>query len=238
MRPGRSRPGRGGLRHRGPSPATPMAPASRADTGLARVIRRDIAAAAAHCAAARMVRQFRRLPRPGTVRADQPVLVAPLTASLGPVSTALPGGVIDVHGEQNGSVYEEITLGSIMSPRSARARKIAQVCWSAASTVSTVITVPTSTPGISPGTPGRVRGFSPRPRPLRLPRRSNRGAAPLRIGKGRGITARHRPAGRAASVPGRRSNWPNSTAGQASLPPRRLLEAGSGDYRRLDAASV
>jgi hypothetical protein len=43
----------------------------------------------------------------------------------------------------------------VISPRSARSRKIVQMCWSAASTVSTVITVPTSTPGIPPGMPGR-----------------------------------------------------------------------------------
>jgi hypothetical protein len=49
----------------------------------------------------------------------------------------------------------------VISPRSACSRKIAQTCWSSASTVSTVITVPTSIPGIPPRMPGRVRGFGP-----------------------------------------------------------------------------
>jgi len=53
----------------------------------------------------------------------------------------------------------------VMSSRSARSRKIAQVRWRAASTVSTVITVPTSSPGIPPGVRVRVRGFGPHRRP-------------------------------------------------------------------------
>ena len=50
---------------------------------------------------------------------------------------------------------------AVISPRSACSRKVAHTCWRASSTVSTVITVPTSTPGIPPGKPGRGRGFSP-----------------------------------------------------------------------------
>jgi hypothetical protein len=57
----------------------------------------------------------------------------------------------------------------VISPRSACARKMAQMCWSAASTVSTVITVPISIPGIPPGMPGRVRGFGPHCGPTLLP---------------------------------------------------------------------
>ena len=49
----------------------------------------------------------------------------------------------------------------LISPRSACSRKIAQMCWSAPSTVRTVITVLTSTPGIPPGMHGRGRGFGP-----------------------------------------------------------------------------
>jgi len=49
----------------------------------------------------------------------------------------------------------------VISPRSACSRKIAQMRWSASSTVSTVITVPTSSPGVPPRMGGRGRGFSP-----------------------------------------------------------------------------
>jgi len=65
----------------------------------------------------------------------------------------------------------------VISPRSACSRKVAQMCWSAASTVSTVITVPTSMPGIPPGMPGRVRGFGPHCGPTLLP---HEGSAPAR----------------------------------------------------------
>jgi hypothetical protein len=44
----------------------------------------------------------------------------------------------------------------VISPRSACPRKIAQMCWSASSMVSTVITVPTSTPGVPPRMDGRA----------------------------------------------------------------------------------
>ncbi len=61
----------------------------------------------------------------------------------------------------------------VMSPRSARSRKVAQVCSSAASTVSMVITVPTSTPQAYPqwcraGAGALVPLWGPR-----HPRRSN-----------------------------------------------------------------
>jgi hypothetical protein len=49
----------------------------------------------------------------------------------------------------------------VISPRSACSRKTAQVCWSAASTVRAVITVPTSTPGILPGCPAGSEALVP-----------------------------------------------------------------------------
>ena len=60
--------------------------------------------------------------------------------------TSIPGLVVDAHGEQNGAVYQEVTLGRVILLRSACSRKIAQMCWSSSSTVITVITAPTSTP--------------------------------------------------------------------------------------------
>jgi hypothetical protein len=53
----------------------------------------------------------------------------------------------------------------VMSPRSARSRKIAQVDSSAASTVKTLITVPTSRSDLPSGAPGPGRGFRPMLRP-------------------------------------------------------------------------
>jgi hypothetical protein len=62
------------------------------------------------------------------------------------------------------------------------------VSWRAASTVSTVITIPTSTSGIPPGARGRTRGFGPHRRPgatALLPRRH----PPSRIAHGRSTPA-------------------------------------------------
>ena len=87
----------------------------------------------------------------------------------------------------------------VISPRSACLRKIAQVRWSAASTVSTVITVPTSTPGIPPRMPGRGRGFGPHCGPTLLP---HEGPATARAP---GLMAL-RPLGAADRASGRRAD--------------------------------
>ena len=58
------------------------------------------------------------------------------------------------------SIRRSRSIG-VISPRSACSRKIAHTCWSSASTVSTVITVSTSTPGIPPRMHGPGRGFGP-----------------------------------------------------------------------------
>jgi PucR-like helix-turn-helix protein len=59
-------------------------------------------------------------------------LVALLPASLGQVSKALPGEIIDVHGEQNGSVYQEVTLGGSdvvqVRPLAERSRRWLECC--------------------------------------------------------------------------------------------------------------
>jgi hypothetical protein len=39
-------------------------------------------------------------------RFRQPLLASPVQASV-----AIPGQVVDVHGEQNGAIYQEVTLG-------------------------------------------------------------------------------------------------------------------------------
>jgi hypothetical protein len=49
----------------------------------------------------------------------------------------------------------------VISPRSACSRKITQMCWSASSTVSTVIKVLTSTQGLPARMHSRGRGFGP-----------------------------------------------------------------------------
>ena len=100
----------------------------------------------------------------------------------------------------------------VIKPRSACSRKIAQMCWSSASTVSTVTTVPTSTPGIPPRMPGRGRGFGPHctvGRPFyRMKNQLPHGLHPRR----RQLATRGHKAGRYVTdgsrpIVGRRSFW-------------------------------
>ena len=104
----------------------------------------------------------------------------------------------------------------VMSPRSARSRKIAQACSRAASTVSTVITVPTSTPDVPPVVLGRSRGFGPHHGP--------QAAASTRTIQGAAWCTRRStaPAGRAAQ--------PGAESWSSGMPPRprRRDQAGRG----------
>ena len=108
------------------------------------------------------MRELRRLPWPRVVRAAQPVPVAPVLdgRSASRRGHSGPGRRTCMASRMAPSIRRSRSAG-VISPRSACSRKIAQMCWSASSTVSTVITLPTSTPGIPPGMPGRVRGFGP-----------------------------------------------------------------------------
>jgi hypothetical protein len=102
----------------------------------------------------------------------------------------------------------------VTSPRSACSRKIAQTRCSAVSTVSTVITAPTSAPGIPPGMPSRVRGFGPHQGPPYCP---STGQPPRRPSRWTSdCTTRSQVASELTGPDPRRSPRPFSRASKAS----------------------
>ena len=78
--------------------------------------------------------------------------MARLLAGRSPTYATIPGQVIDAHGEQDGAIYQGSRSVGDFAPVGLLAEDRADVL-SALSTVSTVVAVPTSTPGVPPVLP-------------------------------------------------------------------------------------